>query len=459
MKTKKSLWIVIPSVVVVAAIVITVVLLSTSGGAGRSVHVTGNNGQEIATVTKLSPITAEYADPAYASYTEMVLAQAIDLISMQENCSEDEAENILFSGCTVETSFDPVVFAACKSAYDASVVADAEFAVAVADLSGNLLCTFSAGGDINFALEKTQPYSSFKPLSVYAPAIENNVITWSTMFLDAPVKQVKEEDGSYVDWPSNANGKYTNKNTSVADGVKLSLNTVPIRCLQELGVEQSVDFLKTNFPLIDLEAEEQIMSSLGSDEVLSNIGLGYLRAGVSPVDMAGFYQIFANGGTYTQPTAVVRISDSDGKTYEPDKKQRQVISQDTAYIMNKLLQNTLSEGGTAQEARVDGVSIGGKTGTGENNTDNWFVGFTPQYSIAVWHGRSQNGQNTSPSVFSALVAGMDLDKQKSFPACSSVQELAYCCDSGDLLTINCRKMEIGFYKTSFQPENCNQSNH
>lgn len=458
MKTKKILWIIIPSVVVVAAVVIVVVLLGTSVSK-QPVRVMDSAGQEMAVVSELSPITAEYADPGYSAYTEAAVSQAVALICDQEDCSEDEAQNILLTGCTIETSFDSNVFEAVQSAYAASVVADTEFAVAVTDLNGNLLCAFSAGGDTNFALEKTQPYSSFKPLSVYAPAIENNVVTWSTMFLDAPVKQVQEEDGSYVDWPSDANEKYTNENTSIADGVKLSLNTVPIRCLQKLGVDKSMEFLKASFPSIDLEAEAQIMSSLGSDEILSNIGLGYLRAGVSPIDMAGFYQIFASGGTYTESTAVVKISCPNGQTYEPEKEQRQIISQDTAYIMNKLLQNTLSEGGTAQKARVDAVQVGGKTGTGENNTDNWFVGVTPQYSIAVWHGRSQNGQNNCPSVFSAALGGMDLDKQKSFPACGTVQELAYCCDSGDLLTFNCRKMEIGFYKTSFHPENCNQSNH
>ena len=147
--------------------------------------------------------------------------------------------------------------------------------------------------------------------------------------------------------------------------------------------------------------EETIISQYGEEEVLGNLGMGYLREGVSPVDMAGYYQIFANGGKYYKPTAIYEIKDNSGKSiYKRNVSINQVIEKSTADIMNLLLQEVVSENGTGKDAMIDGLAVGGKTGTGEKG--NWFVGFTPEYTCAVWHS-TQLEKNYGCKIFSKIL--------------------------------------------------------
>ncbi len=352
----------------------------------------------------------------------------------------------------VKTTFDKTAFDSCSYAYSQMNYKSTPFAAVITDNDGRILSVFSNDENKNYAIQKTQPYSSLKPLSVYAPAIENGTASWSSKYFDSPVKQVLSENGEYVDWPANGTGKYTETDLSIVDGIKISLNTTAVRCLMELGVDESVKFLTEKLAL-DIEEEEKLMALNGEDEILHNIGLGYLIEGVTPVDMAGYYQIFANGGCYIKPYSVLEIVDENGAiiyTAQPEKVQ--VISNETAYIMNLLLQNTLSEGGTAHKAKYKDVQIGGKTGTGSGRTGNWFVGFTPEYSFSIWHG--EYPKNVCAETFSHLISKMEYDTTKRFPLCPTVKQCVYCEESGDKLTINCNSMGTGYFTSNYVFKEC-----
>ena len=344
-----------------------------------------------------------YEEDCWA-YLEVVLAEAADIIAQQESCDLQQANIRLFTrGYKIYTAFDRTAFealGAVKSQWGETC----NTAGVITDLNGNLLAVYSSdtqGEQTNYARERRSPYSSFKALSVYTPAVEKGIVNWSSMYMDAPYKMIKNEQGVLEDWPANANGKYSNKSISVYEALRKSLNTVAVKCLADVGITEAMTFLQTGFG-IPLTQEEYVVEHYGADEVIGNIALGYLETGITPVEMAGYYQIFANGGKYIPPKAISAIKQEDGASYYTRKAEtKQIISPATADIMNKLLQGVVLPGGTGEMANSADVQVAGKTGTGDNYGDNWFVGVTPGYSVAMWHG--QNESNQAEEMFAAVV--------------------------------------------------------
>ena len=120
--------------------------------------------------------------------------------------------------------------------------------------------------------------------------------------------------------------------------------------------------------------------------------------------------------------------------------------------MNMLLQEPLKAGGTAEKAQYEDLLIGGKTGTGSERVGNWFVGFTPEYCCSVWHGK--NFENMCAETFSKLISGIEHDKNKEFPKCSSVSVKVYCEESGGKFTMNCNSMGTGYFPRNYVFEEC-----
>ena len=392
--------------------------------------------------SEIAVITSDGYDGEYSAFCEKVQSQVTEILG-------EDAEGTY----TVESTFVKNAFDSCKNAYEQTGARINSFAQVVTTTDGQILSIFSSGAtNENYALTKTQPYSSFKPLSVYAPALENGKITWASSFTDSPVKQIADEDGKLSDWPANATGEYRNTDVSLDECLKYSLNTAAVRCLMQSGVADSVSFVEEKFG-IDVNSEKEQMSLKGEEEILHNIALGYLTAGVSPVDMAGFYQIFATGGKYTEPYAVKTIRDENGNViYEHKSETKQIISEETAYIMNLLLQNTLTQGGTAEKAFVEGIKTGGKTGTGSNYSGNWFIGYTPEYVCSIWHG--QNQKNICTETYSHLRRGLEHDSTKDFPSCPTVTLKVYCKDSGGMLSLNCNSMATGYFPSGCVLDKC-----
>jgi membrane peptidoglycan carboxypeptidase len=108
--------------------------------------------------------------------------------------------------------------------------------------------------------------------------------------------------------------------------------------------------------------------------------------GISPLEMAGAYASIANGGIYNPPYYVDKVLDASGKVVIEHKPAGQrVMSDETARLATQVLQQVVL-GGTGTRAKIPGRQVAGKTGTAQDETDAWFVGFTPQLSTAVWMG-------------------------------------------------------------------------
>lgn len=417
-------------------------LIPLSGCSSGKLSVIDKYGKAVAELRQL-----EISDDVpYKPYLEFVVEEAIDVIANINNCSFDNAKKILLKNdLIIETCFDTKIYEAIKKSYVNSDLDNTPFGCAVTDLNGGLCAVYSydSNKSTNYANTTLSPYSTLKPLSVYAPAIENNIANWSTIYEDSPYKQIKDEDGNFVDWPENATGVYSNENTTVCQAIKDSLNTISVKCLDDYGVMNSIDFLRKKLNInLNFEYSKAIVDE---NEVIGNLAMGYLYEGISPTDMAGYYQIFANGGEYREPKSIISITDKSGNIlYEHNDKPKRIISTSTAYIMNKLLQETVKPGGTGENAKIHDVDVGGKTGTGTANDCHWFVGFVPQYSCSVWHGGSSN-INYSPEIFKDIMSQVNLDKSIEFPFCTDVCQSIYCCESGLLCTENCRRIDMGYY--------------
>ena len=292
---------------------------------------------------------------------------------------------------------------------------------------------------------------------MYTPAVEKGVANWSTVYKDSPYKQIKNNDGEMLDWPANASGTYSQQNTTVYDALRTSLNTVAVKCLEDVGVAESVTFLQTQLG-IPLKQEQQVIDKYGAEEVIGNVALGYLETGITPVEMAGYYQMFANGGFYTSPQAVSKITAQDGtQVYVRKPEQKQVISAATADVMNKLLQGVVDQGGTGSKARCREVEVAGKTGTGDEYADNWFVGITPGYSVAVWHGQSDS--NHAAEMFSGVVSDLytkQPNANRKFITHQNLKQVIYCTVSGKAISKNCTVIDMGYFASKNTPQICDQ---
>lgn len=420
------------------------ILLAAGCGGDRSagkVTFADREGQILLEANSMAQI---YEDARWA-FLECAFYQAAEAIAQQSGEPVEQVQSKLFSErCRIQTSFDADAFSALETLSEEDISA----AGVITDLDGSILAVYSAKNEdnTNQALAQHSPYSAFKPLSVYAQAVERGIAGWSSLYEDSPCKQVADETGKMQDWPANVSGRYSEQQVTVYDALRKSLNTVAVRCLEDVGVAESIAFLQKNLD-IPLEEEAYVLEAYTADEVVGNIALGYLETGVTPVQMAGWYQIFATGGQYTPPSAVDAVLRQDGSAwYQRQSRTRQVISPETADVMNKLLQGVLKSGSTGEAAAVSDVEIAGKTGTGENHSDNWFVGVTPGYSCAVWHG--ENESNRAAALFSRVVTGLysgDSAAPRQFVTHAKTQQIAYCAHSGEAISPNCSLIEVGYF--------------
>ncbi|MBE6562328.1 MAG: hypothetical protein E7660_01180 [Ruminococcaceae bacterium] len=418
------------------------------------------NGNVMGYVTSLEEGVCETENEEYIPYIDIVKKEAVETLSLN-GYTEEEAEKALLSeGFDISTCFDPSVFSALKAAAESSLIENSNAALAAVDNSGWLTAVYSKSiytdEYVNFATEKTKPYSAIKPLSVYAPAIDAGLMTWSTVFEDSPVKKVTDADGTERNWPSNASGTYAMENVTVQTAIKKSLNTVAVKALLEYGVSNSLSFLEGKLGF-DVSFEKQTAAAFGEDEILSALALGYLSTGVSPVDMAGCYQIFATGGKYYKPETITEISSVGILTLSYFAEYTdgvQVIEPSTADIMNRLLQTVTEEGGTGKDGALGKVPVAAKTGTGENFEGSWFVGSTPDFTLSVWHDGTN--KNYASEIFRSAASPLVTDESKTeFPACDEVIKGAFCPETGLLLGENCRIMEIGYFWKRQMPDKCN----
>jgi penicillin-binding protein 1A len=212
---------------------------------------------------------------------------------------------------------------------------------------------------------RRQPGSGFKPF-IWATAIEEGK-TPSDKINDAPIIF---HYGDKIWKPQNYENKFYGP-TTLREALEHSRNIVAIKLLREIGVT----------PVIRLAHRMGIKSDLPPNLTLS-LGSG----GVSPMEMTAAFATFASDGIYREPISILKIVGADGEIIEEKQpKERIALSEQNAYIMTSLMQGVILRG-TGIEAQALGRPAAGKTGTSNNCSDAWFVGYTPQLVAGVWVG-------------------------------------------------------------------------
>lgn len=452
LKDKKKLIIIISCVV---AVVISVLILGLTFSNKNSITLNDSDGNVFATVVLNGDnikykVKNEY-EKEYAAY---VTDEVKKILIAKGKAKETNINEYLFNNVTkINTNLDSDIQVQLKNAYYRNkALKNSMCAMAVTDLKGRVVAVYSNDSEKFLSMNKTYAGSAIKPLSVYAPAIDSGEYAWSSTFVDSPVKQVKQEDGRLRDWPANANGQYTHMRTNLSDALAYSTNTIAVKLLQDYGVKKAVALLDKVYG-INIDSEKSKMEKMGEEEILSNIALGYLEEGVSVVDMAGCYQVFANDGRYVSPTTVDEIFVAEKSIYKKKYISREAMSIETATIMNKMLQRVVSVG-TGKDAKLKGVTVGGKTGTSANNADNWFIGYTPEYSCAVWHSAINEG-NISAKVFSSVFENVDCTV-KDFIDKGNITPKIYCEKSGLLRGDNCLYCNRGYYSNKHKLSKCHE---
>jgi penicillin-binding protein 1A len=233
-----------------------------------------------------------------------------------------------------------------------------------------------------------QPGSAFKPF-VYALALENNY-TPSSLILDAPL--VLDQGSDLKLWKPENYGKKFYGPSTLRVGLEKSRNLMTVRIAQNLGIEKITNFSKE---LGIYEDPEKLLSiSLGSAET-------------TLLKLTSAYSAFINGGKLVKPIIIDRIQDSEGNTiinndqrsclncaqisftskFYPiiEDKYKQVFSPQTAFQMTSLLEGVVQRG-TGKKLKKLRLNLAGKTGTTNENTDTWFIGFTSNLVIGVYVG-------------------------------------------------------------------------
>jgi penicillin-binding protein 1A len=112
-------------------------------------------------------------------------------------------------------------------------------------------------------------------------------------------------------------------------------------------------------------------------------------ADISVFEMTGAFSTFANKGVWIKPNYLLKITDKNGNTvFEPKIESREALSEQTSYVMCKMLEKVTTHGTAAKIKYQYGIqgAVGGKTGTTQNYSDGWFIGITPTLTTGIWTG-------------------------------------------------------------------------
>lgn len=421
---------------------------------------------------------SELDDQGPTSYfVDAAINQAVNILTENYGISAEEASNRLYNGgYTIVTTVDidmqhKVEVEMQKNSNFQNYYLDSDNLASgfiAMDYNGNVKAVVGSRDKKeesrswnNATMATRSPGSCIKPIASYAPALEQDIITWSSMYKDSPI--TIKIDGKNKKWPVNYSEtgdseNWSNQNLFTWQMLQRSLNTMPAQLIKKMTPAYSYNFLK----------EKLDISTLTDKDIdYSAVTVGGMTNGTILEELVSAYSIFGNGGKKYETTYIKSMTNADGDViFEQSDGYKQVISESTAFVMNKMMQTVVETSeGTGRQAKLNRTEVAAKTGTTTDWKDLNFVGCTPDYVSGIWIGYEKqkkiptnNYQNIAAiwkNVFGDIA---ETEKHHEFKMPDTVKELQYCTATGLIAGDYCYSKSTGYYKQTNIPEVCN-GNH
>ena len=300
------------------------------------------------------------------SYSEAALSEACKILEMP-------AKSIAISGYKIHTYQDRDKQARLASALQSEDFGSADFAGIVLDVKKHGVSAYLGSSAYKILDAKRQPGSIIKPILVYAPALNEDLISPSTQLVDEPLVL-----SGYS--PKNVDGKYRGY-VSAKEALAKSINIPAIKVLSYVGIENAKAYASE----LGLEFDEQ-------DDSYA-LALGGMTYGENLLTLAGAYSAFPNLGKFAEPCFVEYITDKAGKIiYRHKPQEKQVLREDCCYLLTTMLEES-TETGTAKALKPLDLPLASKTGTvgkGKENLDAYNIAYSPSEVCGVWVGNLDN---------------------------------------------------------------------
>lgn len=298
---------------------------------------------------------------------------------------------------------------------------------------------------------RRQAGSAFKPF-VYTVAIDNGYPPTFEL-LNQPVTLILPDGKRWT--PENDDRKFGGKMT-IREGLTKSVNLIAVRAIMEIAPKNQV---------VQYARRMGITSKLLPYESLA---LGALE--VSPLEMTTAFGVFANNGILVEPISILRIEDKNGNVIEENAAaKREVLSDETAYIITTMLQDVVDQGTALRVRNFFHLPAAGKTGTTNDYADAWFIGFTPHLVAGVWVGfdnRSvhfnnadgQGGRAAAP-IWGRFMKYVYADQTIGFPLeyfhCPpTVMRDSICVTTKQLAREFCPEKGLEYFTERMRPDSC-----
>lgn len=302
------------------------------------------------------------------SYSEQAIDEAIKILKMPaKHIANGEYKIYTYQDKTLQTNL--------SKAFEKANLKSIDYAGISLDNNTGAVTSYIGKSPYKILENKRQPGSLIKPILVYAPALEENIISPSTIILDEPISI-----GDFS--PKNVSGDYKGHIT-VEEALSKSINIPAVKIMSYLGVEKAKNYGKN----LGIEFDEKDNSYA--------LALGGMTYGTTIKDIASAYTSLSNNGKINEAKFVNFILDKNGKiVYKHTPKNKVVFRDDTAFLCSKMLQTSAKTGTAKKLASLD-KPLASKTGTvgikgQKHNTDAWNVTYSPTQTLAVWVGNLDN---------------------------------------------------------------------
>lgn len=393
-------------------------------------------------------------------------AYFVDYIVQKLKGTIDE-ESLYTGGYQIYTTIDPLAQEAADEAVasltggekDANGIMQPQIALVAIDPRTGYIKAMNGGRDFgNTQLNRAvaayrQPGSAMKPF-VYTAAIDSKHYTPSTILVDEPIEYPMANGNIWS--PRNYDRRFRGAIT-LRQALEQSVNTVAIKVVEDIGPSKIISFAK------QMGLSSLMVTGKVNDLNLGALALGGLTKGVTPLEMATAYAPLANQGLSVEPIAVLEVRDGDGHViFEERTRKKVVISEATAYLVTDMLRGVIMRG-TGRSALLDRPAAG-KTGTTNDNTNAWFVGYTPDLLATVWIGN--DAQNKPVQIDGAYIGSgraariwnqfmrkaLSKTPPSDFiPPAGVVTGVEICTESGLLASPDCPEITYESYLSGTEP--------